>query len=147
MDISASVACLAYEIQNDSKVNNNHCKIIFKPLIKTHSVQSLQVNYLSHWLLISQLLPIMVTSGEDCRIVSLTSWSHKFAAFQPKDIGMTRMNESSFADGYEVYSISKLYQVWYCTPGIIIADPSKRVQFKVWIYSLCYTPFLVWTAW
>ncbi|KAK3585555.1 hypothetical protein CHS0354_022965 [Potamilus streckersoni] len=39
-----------------------------------------QVNYLSQFLLIVHLLPIMKTSGEDCRIVLVSSIAHKYAS-------------------------------------------------------------------
>ncbi|XP_033740356.1 dehydrogenase/reductase SDR family member on chromosome X-like [Pecten maximus] len=69
-----------------------------------------QVNYLSHFLLTAQLLPIMKTSGPDCRVILVSGGQHIFASFQLDEIQGKQFTEDAF-DGLHYYRRSKLYQI------------------------------------
>lgn len=70
---------------------------------------TVQVNYLSHFLLIGQLLPIMKNSGDDdCRIVLVSSDLHKWPKFDVTKMNSGDPNNHSLFDSY---GRSKLYQV------------------------------------
>lgn len=64
-----------------------------------------QVNYLSHFLLILHLLPVLKATGNDTRIVLISSLMHRFAKWDPHD--MQCFNEK---DKMTVYGTTKLYQ-------------------------------------
>ncbi|XP_045180498.2 retinol dehydrogenase 14-like [Mercenaria mercenaria] len=69
----------------------------------------LQVNYLSHFIIIAKLLSIMRQSGPDCRIILMSSKAHKFGNFD-----VTTMNYTGTAEkfpGLDYYGRSKLYQI------------------------------------
>ncbi|XP_060069619.1 dehydrogenase/reductase SDR family member on chromosome X-like [Ylistrum balloti] len=72
--------------------------------------QIFQVNYLSQFLLASLLLPVMKTSGADCRIVLVSSLAHEYTHFDPTDIEGKKYSEPKYDTG-EIYGRSKLYQV------------------------------------
>ncbi|XP_033740272.1 WW domain-containing oxidoreductase-like isoform X1 [Pecten maximus] len=72
--------------------------------------QIFQVNYLSQFLLVSHLLPVMKTSGPDCRIVLVSSMAHEYTHFDPGDIEGKKYSEPKY-DTSELYGRSKLYQV------------------------------------
>ncbi|XP_046560458.1 LOW QUALITY PROTEIN: dehydrogenase/reductase SDR family member on chromosome X-like [Haliotis rubra] len=67
-----------------------------------------QVNYLTHFLIVAHLLPIMKTSGEDCRIIFTSSAAHKFARF---DLDKAQAQNPSDFDKVRYYGSSKLYQI------------------------------------
>ncbi|XP_046560457.1 retinol dehydrogenase 14-like [Haliotis rubra] len=67
-----------------------------------------QVNYLTHFLIVAHLLPIMKNSGEDCRIVFTSSLAHKFARF---DLDKAQAQNPSDFDKLRYYGNSKLYQI------------------------------------
>ncbi|XP_045180829.2 WW domain-containing oxidoreductase-like [Mercenaria mercenaria] len=69
----------------------------------------LQVNYLSHFIIIAKLLSIMRRSGPDCRIVLTSSGFHKGGTFDLTTMNYTG-NARSFPD-LNYYGRSKLYQV------------------------------------
>ena len=54
------------------------------------------------------LLPVMRESGEDCRIINVSSMGHAYGVFDPSDI----QSEKKF-DPRQMYSNSKLFQVRY----------------------------------
>ncbi|XP_060567726.1 retinol dehydrogenase 14-like [Ruditapes philippinarum] len=69
----------------------------------------LQVNYLSHFLMIAKLLPIMRQSGPDCRIILTSSAYHHRGTFD-----VATMNYTGTANNFpdlNYYGRSKLYQV------------------------------------
>ncbi|XP_052764356.1 retinol dehydrogenase 14-like [Mya arenaria] len=69
----------------------------------------LQVNYLSHFIIIGKLLGIMKQSGPDCRILLMSSAAHKSGTFDLKTI-----NYEGNPDSYprlNYYGRSKLYQI------------------------------------
>ncbi|KAK3602908.1 hypothetical protein CHS0354_018775, partial [Potamilus streckersoni] len=69
----------------------------------------LQVNYLSHFIVIAHLLPIMRQSGEDCRIVLVSSDAHRTCNFD-----LNKMNYSGDPEKFgrwDYYGRSKLYQI------------------------------------
>ncbi|KAL3883247.1 hypothetical protein ACJMK2_029530 [Sinanodonta woodiana] len=69
----------------------------------------LQVNYLSHFIMIAHLLPIMRRSGEDCRIVLVSSDAHRTCNFD-----VNKMNYSGDPKKFkrwDYYGKSKLYQI------------------------------------
>ncbi|KAL3882937.1 hypothetical protein ACJMK2_029239 [Sinanodonta woodiana] len=69
----------------------------------------LQVNYLSHFIIIAHLLPIMRKSGEDCRIVLVSSDAHRACNFD-----LNTMNYSGDPEKFgrlDYYGRSKLYQI------------------------------------
>ncbi|XP_060069518.1 dehydrogenase/reductase SDR family member on chromosome X-like [Ylistrum balloti] len=72
--------------------------------------QIFQVNYLSQFLLVSLLLPVMKASGTDCRIVLVSSIAHEHARFDPNDIEGKKYSEPKY-DATALYCRSKLYQV------------------------------------
>lgn len=85
--------------------------IAFVPYEKTEDgfEKCLQVNYLSHFILTAKLLPVMRRSGEDCRIINMSSSGHTMCNFDSKSI-----NYEGSPDKYphlEYYSRSKLYQL------------------------------------
>ncbi|XP_060069565.1 WW domain-containing oxidoreductase-like [Ylistrum balloti] len=67
-----------------------------------------QVNYLSQFLLISHLLPVMKASGPDCRIVLVSSDIHRNCHVDPEDIEGKKERKY---DTFELYCRSKAYQV------------------------------------
>ncbi|XP_060082480.1 retinol dehydrogenase 12-like [Ylistrum balloti] len=69
-----------------------------------------QVNYLSQYLLAAHLLPIMKTSGEDCRIVLVSSEAHRLSEFNLDRIQGKQFNEQSFGRML-FYGNSKLFQI------------------------------------
>lgn len=74
----------------------------------------LQVNYLSHFIMIGKLLPVMKKSGPDCRILLMSSDAYKAASFD-----LNTMNYSGSPGDYglwDYYGRSKLYQIMqtYC---------------------------------
>lgn len=69
----------------------------------------LQVNYLSHFVMIAKLLPIMLHSGQDCRIILMASRAHKRSRFDIQTMNYTG-SASSFP-GLDYYGRSKLYQI------------------------------------
>ncbi|XP_060069588.1 dehydrogenase/reductase SDR family member on chromosome X-like [Ylistrum balloti] len=72
--------------------------------------QIFQVNYLSQFLMVSHLLPVMKESGPDCRIVLVSSRAHERCSFDPVDIEGKKYSEPKY-DTTELYGRSKLYQV------------------------------------
>lgn len=81
------------------------------PYVKTEDNLELllQVNYLSHFIVIGKLLGIMKESGPDCRILLMSSAAHKAGTFD-----VATMNYEGVPDKYprmNYYGRSKLYQV------------------------------------
>ncbi|OWF44719.1 dehydrogenase/reductase SDR family member on chromosome X-like [Mizuhopecten yessoensis] len=72
--------------------------------------QIFQVNYLSHFLMVSHLLPVMKSSGPDCRIVLLSSLAHRSAHFDAADIEGKKYSEPKY-DSTEIYGRSKVYMI------------------------------------
>ncbi|XP_060084644.1 retinol dehydrogenase 14-like [Ylistrum balloti] len=69
-----------------------------------------QVNYLSQYLLSAHLLPIMKTSGEDCRIVLVSSEVHRYSELKLDRIQGRQYNERNFRRTL-FYGNSKAFQV------------------------------------
>ncbi|KAK3098117.1 hypothetical protein FSP39_016282 [Pinctada imbricata] len=69
-----------------------------------------QVNYLSHFLITSKLLPIMRESGEDCRIVLVSSDAHLVSSFDMDKIQGKQYTKANFSR-MTYYGNSKLYQI------------------------------------
>lgn len=67
----------------------------------------LQVNYLSHFLVIAHLLPIMRVSGADCRIILVASNAYEVSSFNVEKIQAKTGEYGAF----RYYAKSKLYQV------------------------------------
>ncbi|XP_048765180.1 WW domain-containing oxidoreductase-like [Ostrea edulis] len=69
-----------------------------------------QVNYLGHFLLVAKLLPLMLNSGEDCRLIFVSSEAHRTASFDlDKAQGKHHTKENFKRLLY--YGNSKLYQI------------------------------------
>ncbi|CAH1786515.1 unnamed protein product [Owenia fusiformis] len=67
-----------------------------------------QVNYLGHYLMVEQFLPIMQRSGDDCRILLVSSMGHYSCTFVKGDLeGKNKTKDTSF----KLYANSKCYQV------------------------------------
>lgn len=69
----------------------------------------LQVNYLSHFLIVAKLLPVMEKSGPDCRILLMSSDAHRACQFD-----LDTMNYEGSASTFgrlDYYGRSKLYQI------------------------------------
>ena len=75
--------------------------------------ETLQVNYLSHFILIAKLIHIVRRSGPDCRIMLMSSTAHQFANFDLKTINYNG-SKSSFSK-MDYYGRSKLYQIMQVT--------------------------------
>ena len=69
----------------------------------------LQVNYLSHYIMIAKLLPLMKRSGDDCRLLMMSSFVHEWSGFDIKTINYEGDPEKYPEDEY--YRRSKLYQI------------------------------------
>ncbi|XP_021355392.1 retinol dehydrogenase 14-like [Mizuhopecten yessoensis] len=69
-----------------------------------------QVNYLSHFLVAAHLLPLMKRSGDDCRIVLVSSMLHSLAKFELSTIHGRQYSPRNF-DRLQYYGRSKLYQI------------------------------------
>ncbi|XP_021355312.1 retinol dehydrogenase 14-like [Mizuhopecten yessoensis] len=69
-----------------------------------------QVNYLSQYLLAAHLLPIMKNSGEDCRIVLVSSEAHRFSEFNLDRIQGKQFNDQNFGRVL-FYGNSKAFQI------------------------------------
>eukprot|EP00057_Strongylocentrotus_purpuratus_P001728 XP_001201124.2 PREDICTED: dehydrogenase/reductase SDR family member on chromosome X [Strongylocentrotus purpuratus] len=65
-----------------------------------------QINYLSHFLLILHLLPVLKSSGPGARIVSVSSSLYSFANWNASDLQCLKNNDRG-----KRYSNSKCYQV------------------------------------
>eukprot|EP00105_Crassostrea_gigas_P044658 XP_019928806.1 PREDICTED: dehydrogenase/reductase SDR family member on chromosome X isoform X2 [Crassostrea gigas] len=74
-----------------------------------------QVNYLGHFLLVTKLLPIMLDSGEDCRIVLVSSDAHLTSSFDLEKAQGKHHTKENFKR-LQYYGNSKLYQIMqmYC---------------------------------
>ena len=70
----------------------------------------LQVNYLSHFLMVAKLLPVMRNSGSDCRILFMSSDAHRACNFDVKT--MNYDGDASKFGRLDYYGRSKLYQVY-----------------------------------
>ena len=69
----------------------------------------LQVNYLGHFIITAKLLPIMRQSGDDCRILHMSSDAHRTCTFD-----LNTMNYEGNPRRFgrlDYYGRSKLYQV------------------------------------
>ncbi|KAH3753051.1 WW domain-containing oxidoreductase-like [Dreissena polymorpha] len=69
----------------------------------------LQVNYLSHFVMIAKLLGVMQQSGPDCRILLMSSIMHKRGTFDLKTINYSGPPNDFSSMNY--YGRSKLYQI------------------------------------
>ena len=58
--------------------------------------------------MVAHLLPIMCKSGDDCRIVFISSESHVDADFDAEYASTSKMKKY---DGYQSYANTKLFQV------------------------------------
>ncbi|XP_048765177.2 dehydrogenase/reductase SDR family member on chromosome X-like isoform X3 [Ostrea edulis] len=69
-----------------------------------------QVNYLGHFLLVAKLLPLMLNSGEDCRLIFVSSEAYRASSFDlDKAQGKHHTKENFKRIMY--YANSKLYQI------------------------------------
>ena len=82
-----------------------------RPLVKTEDgfELCLQVNYLSHFIMIAKLLPVMKRSGDDCRLLMMSSFVHAKSGFDVKTINYEGDPEKYSENEY--YKRSKLYQI------------------------------------
>lgn len=69
-----------------------------------------QVNYLSHFLIAAHFIPIMKKSGDDCRIINVSSEAIKVATFDISTIQGKQSTPENF-DRLNYYGRSKLYQI------------------------------------
>lgn len=69
----------------------------------------LQVNYLSHFIMIAKLLPVMKRSGDDCRLLMMSSFVHGWSDFDIETINYEGDPEKYSEKIY--YRRSKLYQI------------------------------------
>ncbi|XP_060079868.1 dehydrogenase/reductase SDR family member on chromosome X-like [Ylistrum balloti] len=69
-----------------------------------------QVNYLSHFLMTVSLLPVMKSSGSDCRIVLLSSLWYKSGRFELNKINAEDETMATY-DSDHYYQKSKLYMI------------------------------------
>eukprot|EP00057_Strongylocentrotus_purpuratus_P008036 XP_011662510.1 PREDICTED: retinol dehydrogenase 12 [Strongylocentrotus purpuratus] len=67
-----------------------------------------QINYLSHFLLILHLLPVLKSSGPGARVVSVSSLMYRFASWNANDLQCLKNNDRG-----KRYSNSKCYQVMH----------------------------------
>ncbi|XP_063956803.1 retinol dehydrogenase 12-like [Lytechinus pictus] len=67
-----------------------------------------QINYLSHFLLILHLLPVLKSSGPCARVVSVSSLMYRFASWNAADLQCLKNNDRG-----KRYANSKLYQVMH----------------------------------
>lgn len=74
-----------------------------------------QVNYLGHFLLVTKLLPVMLNSGEDCRIVLVSSEAYLTSSFDLEKAQGKHHTKENFKR-LQYYGNSKLYQIMqmYC---------------------------------
>ncbi|XP_048239840.1 retinol dehydrogenase 14-like [Haliotis rufescens] len=74
-----------------------------------------QVNYLGHFLVIAHLLPIMKTSGSDCRIVFSSSGAHMYSEWKFSESKIKAEDPSAYGRMLN-YGTSKLFQIhhMYC---------------------------------
>jgi hypothetical protein len=57
----------------------NSSSFITSPALNYLILTGMQVNYLAHFYLVRQLLPRLLTGALSCRVVVLTSESHRFS--------------------------------------------------------------------
>ncbi|XP_078000562.1 retinol dehydrogenase 12-like [Glandiceps talaboti] len=78
------------------------------PLVKTEDgyESQFQINYLSHFLLTIQFLPLLKSSGPGCRVINVSSVAHSSGKFEESNL----QGERSYSRLY-FYSHSKLFQV------------------------------------
>ena len=67
-----------------------------------------QVNYLSHFLMISELLPQICPSEDECRIVIVSSHNHMKAHFDADYAATSKMKKYN---AFQTYANCKLFQV------------------------------------
>ena len=97
--------------------NNQRFKFYFIALTEDGNELHFQVNYLSHFLLTLELLPIILDAAAntgDCRIVILASSGHYSGHFDPNN-----MNGEVSYSRVGFYQHSKLYTVSYLLSIII----------------------------
>lgn len=138
-----SVKQFAIEIKKDYKqihILINNAGVMFCPYQETvdNFEQQWAVNYLSHFLLTAELLPLLKAGGlpEQCsRIVNVTSCAHLLGKINFNDIN----NRNKFLTKY-AYAQSKLAQEIF-TKGL--QNLLKEKQYHIQVYSV--HPGLVFT--
>ena len=85
------------------------------PYVKTEDNLELllQVNYLSHFIVIGKLLSVLKASGPDCRILLMSSAAHHAGSFDLKTMNYTGEPDNYARMNY--YGRSKLYQIMQAT--------------------------------
>lgn len=116
--------------------------------------QVMQANYLSHFIIMAKLLPIMKRSGPDCRIVSTSSLAEGSATFDIETMNYTGP-PNKFAT-YNYYGRSKLYQIMQTAymarklkgsnitincidPGVVrssFVDNNSELQFRLAVFCV-----------
>ncbi|XP_078329026.1 WW domain-containing oxidoreductase-like [Crassostrea virginica] len=78
-----------------------------------------QVNYLGHFLIVAHLIPILMKSGKDCRIVFVCSEAHQKAKY---DVMLAEQGKSIPYDAESIYNNTKLFQIMqmYCVDKILL---------------------------
>ena len=89
------------------KVNTIHI-LLFSVMTDDNFEATYQVTYLAHFLLVSHLLPIMERSGEDCRIVFISSQTHQQADFDATYASGAKIEKHN---GFQCFANSNLFQV------------------------------------
>ena len=69
-----------------------------------------KVNYLSQFLIAAKLIPVMKTSGEDCRILLVSSAAYKGGEVNLDTIQARNLTNDNF-QRFKYYSNTKLFQV------------------------------------
>ncbi|CAH1787397.1 unnamed protein product [Owenia fusiformis] len=77
-------------------------------ITEDHHETMFQTNYLSHFLIIEHLLPVLETSGPDVRIILVSSIGHYNAHFNRDDIENLTLKKDI---NLSLYGTTKLYQV------------------------------------
>lgn len=78
--------------------------------------RTLQVNYLGHFVLVAKLLPIMLQSGPDCRILMMSSSAHKMGMCHYDYNSIEYTGPAKDFPSMDYYGRSKMYQIMqiYC---------------------------------
>ena len=130
----------------------------FRPFMRTQDgyEQCLQVNYLSHFIIIAKLLSIMKRSGDDCRVLMMSSLGHKRSGFDMKTINYE--GDPANYPEREYYRRSKLYQIMqmYCmlrrkctgnvtvnciNPGIVRTEFVREAKTMYKVAGYMFWPF------
>lgn len=118
LDLASFKSTMAFIEKFKAKYKKLHLLICNAGLLSKHKVVTeddfelmYQVNYLSHFLIVAHFLPIMKVSGNDCRIVLVSSEAHRRAGGFDPDYAAGKIPSDDKYNAFRLYAKTKLYQI------------------------------------